>query len=94
MEVTKDLILKVAKNARLNLTESEIKEFIPQFNEILKYFEQLSKVNTDKVNPSFHPIEIKNALREDIPQKSVSKEEILKNSFHKKNGYFLGPKAL
>lgn len=94
MEVNKDLILKVAKNARLNLNEEEIKEFIPQFKEILKSFSELDKVDTNKVKPSFHPIEIKNSLREDIPKQSVSKEDILKNAKHKKDPYFLGPKAL
>ena len=94
MEVTKELILKVAKNARLKLTEEEVREFLPQFSEILKSFEQISKVNTDNIKPSFHPIEIKNALREDSPKECISQEEILKNTEHKKNGYFLGPKAL
>jgi len=94
MEVTKELILKVAKNARLKLTEEEVREFLPQFSEILKSFEQISKVNTDNIKPSFHPIEIKNALREDSPKECISQGEILKNTVHKKNGYFLGPRAL
>ena len=94
MEVNKELILRVAKNAKLNLTEEEIKEFIPQFKEILNSFSELDKVNTKNTKPSFHPIEIKNALREDIPKECVPKEEILKNAKHKKDPYFLGPKAL
>ena len=94
MEINKELILKVAKNARLNLTEKEIEEFLPQFQEILKNFEEISKVNTDNIKPSFHPIEIKNALRQDKEKECIPQEEILKNSKHKKDGYFLGPKAL
>lgn len=94
MEVTKELILKVAKNAKLELTEEEVKEFIPQFKEILSNFEQLEKVKTDNIKPSFHPIEIKNSLREDTAKECIKSEEILKNSHHKKDGYFLGPKAI
>lgn len=94
MDINKELVLKVAKNARLNLTEEEIKEFVPQFKEILTTFSELSKVNTDKVKPSFQPLEIKNALREDQEKECVSQEDILKNTAHKRNGYFLGPRAL
>ncbi len=94
MQVNEELIVKVAKNARLKLSDSEIKEFIPQFKEILNSFSELSKVNTDKVKPSFQPIEIRNSLREDKPRPSVDTNEILKNAKHKKGDYFLGPKAL
>ena len=94
MEVNKDLILEVAKNAKLNLTEEEVNEFLPQFKEILNNFDELSKINTEKVKPSFQPIDIKNVLREDEEKSCFSAEEILKNSRHKKDNYILGPKAL
>jgi len=38
LRVDKKLLLRVAENARLNLTEAEIKEFTPQLQEILKAF--------------------------------------------------------
>ena len=94
MNIDKELIIKVAKNARLKLTESEIKEFIPQLKEVLESFSQLSKVNTDKVKPSFQPIEVKNKVREDIIKESIDVRELLKNTKHKKDNYFLGPKTL
>ena len=94
MEVNKELMLKVAKNARLSLNDSEITQFTKDFKDILSSFSQLSKINTDNIKPSFQPVEIKNKLREDIPNESVSTELILKNSHHKKDNYFLGPKAL
>ena len=94
MQVNAELIRKVAKNARLNLTEEEVKEFEPQFKEILESFSELSKVDTKDVKPSFQPIEIKNHLREDDVGESIEREELLKNTKHKKDGYFLGPKAL
>ena len=94
MQVDSELIKKVAKNARLNLTTVELNEFEPQFKEILENFSELSKLDTSDVKPSFHPIEIKNNFREDIVKESIDRDEILKNSKHKKDGYFLGPKAL
>ncbi|MBI2148357.1 Asp-tRNA(Asn)/Glu-tRNA(Gln) amidotransferase subunit GatC [Candidatus Woesearchaeota archaeon] len=94
MEINKELILKVAKNSRIKLTDKEIEEFVPQFKEILNSFSELDKINTENVNPSFHPVDIRNALREDKPKDSIPTEELLKNAKHKKGNYFLGPKAL
>ena len=94
MEINKELILKVAKNSRLKLTEKEAEEFVPQFKEILNSFSKLDEIKTEKVKPSFHPIEIKNHLREDIVKESIETNELLKNTKNKKGNYFLGPKAL
>lgn len=94
MEVNKELILKVAKNSRISLSGEEVKEFIPQFKEILNTFSEIAKVNTDNVKPSFLPVDIKNVVREDKEGKCVPVEDILKNAKHKKGDYFMGPKAL
>jgi len=37
---------------------------------------------------------LKNVFREDIPWKSLSNEEALKNAPHKKDGYFKAPRIL
>lgn len=92
--MNKDLILRVAKNARLMLTSEEAEEFVPEFKEILEAFSVLNELDLGKGELSMHPLPLRNALREDIPEPSLSREEILSNTKHKKDGYFLGPKAL
>ena len=94
MKIDKQLIEKVAKNARLKLTDKEIKEFIPQFKEILDTLSKLKEVNTENTKVSIQPVEIKNITRKDEIGKCFTTEEILSNTKHKKNNYFLGPKAL
>lgn len=94
MDINRELILKVAKNARLSLSEEEIRQFTKDLNEIVGAFSRLDKVNTDNVKPSFQPVDVKNNFREDSPRDCVPQELILKNAHHKKDGYFLGPKAL
>ena len=94
MQVDKDLIKHVAGVARLNLTNEEIEEFTPQLKEVLGHFEKLQEVNTEGIEPSFQPIKIRDSLREDNIQESLSQEEALRNAEHKKDGYFRGPAAL
>lgn len=92
--ITKDYLLEIAKNSRLNLTEEEINELLPQLMDILEYFSQIQELDTDNIKPSYHPIEIKNSFREDIVKESISNEIALKNTLHKKDGYFKGPRIL
>lgn len=92
--VDKKLLLSVAKNARLNLTEGEIDKFLPQMQEILKTFSKLDKISVEKEKPSFQPIPLSNVMRKDHVEKCLTQEEALRNTKHKKDGYFLGPKAL
>jgi len=94
MKLDKELIEKVASVARLNLTDAEIKKLLPELKDILNAFSKIDKVNTDKVKPSFQPVELKNALRKDKKGKCLTQEEALSNTEHKKDGYFKGPKAI
>ncbi len=94
MEINDKLIENIAKISRLNLTKSEIKEFLPQLKEVLNNFSKLNELNVEKVKPSFQPVIVKNVLREDTVGKCLTQEEALKNSKHKKNGYFVGPRAI
>ncbi len=93
MEINKDLIKNVARNARLGINEDEAEEFVPQFKEVLELFKKLEVVDTDNIEPSFHPVVIKNVLREDTEEKCLSQDDALKNSVHKKEGFFVGPKV-
>lgn len=94
MKVDKELIEKVASVARLKLKESEIKKFLPQLKDILGAFSKIDKVDTKNTKPSFHPVELKNMMREDKKGKCLSQEEALANTQHKKDGYFKGPRAV
>jgi len=92
-KVDKKLLLKVAANARLNLTEKEINEFLPQLKEILKAFGKLDEIDVKNEKPSFQPLPIENVARKDVVEKCLSQEEALKNTKNKKDGYFMGPKV-
>ena len=94
MRVDKELILKVAENARLKLSEEEIQEFIPQLKEVLESFSVIDSADVRGVKPSFQPVEMRNVLRDDVVGTCLSQQDALRNTEHKKDGYFKGPKAV
>jgi aspartyl-tRNA(Asn)/glutamyl-tRNA(Gln) amidotransferase subunit C len=94
MDIDANLIKKVAGLSRIELTESEVESFTPQLKEVLEFFSVLDRINTDDIKPSFHPIELRNSLREDEPGKCLSQEQALENAQHNKEGFFRGPGAV
>lgn len=97
VEVTKELIKKVAQNARLNLTDEELEKFVPQIKEIIvDSFNKLDEFDATDTKPSFQPVEISNKFRKDEVKKGITQKEALDNVVAKlkEEGYFKGPKAM
>ena len=94
MKVDTALLEKVASLARLELTEKEKKQFIPEFKEILEACQQLDKVPTKNVKPSFQPVAFTDHMREDAVETCLSQEDALLNASEKKEGYIKGPKVV
>ena len=94
-EFSKETLEHISKLALLDLSEDEKEKLAKQLGEILGYFKKLNNLNTENVKPMTHPIEgLKNIFREDVPKKSLSNEEALKNAKHVLNGYFKAPRIL
>lgn len=91
-EITEETVRHVAKIARLELTEEEIKKFSKQLSDVLNAFKEIDKVNIENTNPSFHPQEIKNVFREDEVKKWDW--DPFSNTKHKEERYFKGPKIV
>ena len=88
-DFSEETLEHISKLALLDLTEEEKENLAKQLGDILEYFKKLNDLDTTDVKPMTHPIEgLKNVFREDIPWKSLSNEEALKNAKHTKDGYF------
>ncbi len=87
-------IKKVAQIARLNLSQEEIERFAEELEEVERAFSKIKEIDTQDVEPAFHPIPLKNSFREDEPKESLPREVALSNTEHKENGYFKGPRIV
>jgi aspartyl-tRNA(Asn)/glutamyl-tRNA(Gln) amidotransferase subunit C len=65
VDVNESLTRQVASLARLELTEEEVKTFTSQLGEIVKYVDQLQKIDVSGVEPLTHPLDQPAGLRED-----------------------------
>ena len=94
MKLDTNTINKIAKLARIRLSDEESSEFLKDMNSILNWVDQLNEVNTDTIEPLTN-ISLSVLPKRDDEAKDVnSSDEILKNSPDKLEGYFVVPKVV
>lgn len=80
---------KIADLSKLSLTDEETDLFTGQFNEILKYMNQLDAVDTEGVEPLSYVQNVASRLREDMVLPFLRQDEALVNAPEQRNGHFL-----
>jgi len=87
-------IEKVARLARLELSEEERETFGNQMEQILTYMEQLNRLDTTGVEPVSHAVPIYNVFREDEVKPSIPQEEVLAIAPDEEDGHFKVPRII
>ena len=64
--ITTDDVQKVAKLARLRLTEDELERFTGQLAAVLDHAADLDELELDGVEPMAHPVPLTNVMRADV----------------------------
>jgi aspartyl-tRNA(Asn)/glutamyl-tRNA(Gln) amidotransferase subunit C len=87
-------IEKVARLARLDLSEEEKETFGNQLEQTLNYMEQLNQLDTTGVEPTSHAIPVHNVFREDEVKPSFPREEVLGIAPDEEVGHFKVPRII
>lgn len=87
-KITTVEIEHIAALAQLKLTHTEIKKFQKQLSQVLAYVSQLTKVETQNVEPTSQVTGLENSFREDEEKESLTQKEILSGSRETKDKLF------
>ncbi|MFA6307163.1 MAG: Asp-tRNA(Asn)/Glu-tRNA(Gln) amidotransferase subunit GatC [Patescibacteria group bacterium] len=74
MQLSKEEIQHIAKLARLELTEAELKKYGGQLSAVLNYIDQLKEVDVKGIEPTAQVTGLENVLREDAVRDWDEKE--------------------
>lgn len=89
--LTLEQIAHVARLARLELSEQEMRQMEKHLNNLMAQFERLQELDTTGVEPTAHSFPVYNVFREDVVQPSLPQEEILANAPDQRDGCFTVP---
>ncbi|MBU0858392.1 MAG: Asp-tRNA(Asn)/Glu-tRNA(Gln) amidotransferase subunit GatC [Alphaproteobacteria bacterium] len=87
-------IRKVARLARIKVTDEDVTRLTPQVGGIMKWIEQLAEVNTDNVAPLPSPVEINARLRPDVVDDGNVQDKVLANAPESLEGFYVVPKVV
>ena len=78
-ELTRDDVLKLARLARLDVTEDEIEEYRRELSSILQFVAQLQDADTEGLQPTAQVSGQKNVMREDqVIDYGVTPDDLLR----------------
>ena len=94
MSINKETVKKISKLSRIASNEQFEESMIKDLNSILTFVEQLNELNIKNIEPLSSVVEQKLFQREDVVKIMNEKKDVLKNSPHKNENYFVVPKVI
>ncbi len=89
-----DLVRRIGKLSRIELTDQEVQTFAGQLGDILTYFDKLQQLDTEDVAPLVHPVELSNVLAPDETGESLTPDAALANAPDRDGDFFKVPKVI
>ena len=87
-------VAKVAKLARLSLSDAELDMFTEQLGQILEHAKDIAALQLNDVVPTAHPFGLINVVREDVIELSLPREELLAMAPDAEDGRFAVPRIM
>ena len=94
MQVDEATVRRIARLARIKITEEEGKGLVKELSGILNWVEQLREVDTSAVEPMTRVVPIELKKREDAVTDGGKAQDILKNAPMSEDGFFVVPKIV
>jgi aspartyl-tRNA(Asn)/glutamyl-tRNA(Gln) amidotransferase subunit C len=94
MQISKEEVEKVAKLARLYVTDGEKDALAKQLSQILTHVEKLNEYDTTGIEPTSTVLGQVNLFREDLTRPSLPTEQALANAPEREADGFRVPKII
>tara|TARA_B100000700_G_C14802718_1_gene741387 strand:+ start:22 stop:309 length:288 start_codon:yes stop_codon:yes gene_type:complete len=94
MSIDKDTVKHISKLAKISLDEKKVDSLSKDLTSIMKFIENLNKLNTDKTTPLTSIINESLKSRKDVIKDGEIRDQILKNSPEKNEEFFVVPKVI
>jgi aspartyl-tRNA(Asn)/glutamyl-tRNA(Gln) amidotransferase subunit C len=93
-QISRDDVARLAKLARLALTDHELDSFAGQLDAILGHVSQIQAVDTGDAKPTGNPLKDINVTRTDVVQPCLTQEQALAEAPATVDGRFAVPQIL
>lgn len=92
--LSRDDVAKVARLARLRLSDDELDRFTGQLADVLAHAEDLQRLDVTDVAETAHPYGLVNVMREDVVGECLDRDEVLACAPDAEDGRFGVPRIV
>ncbi len=89
MALTRNDVEQIANLARLELTGTQTAMYQQQLSDILNYADMLDQLDLEGVEPTTQAVTMRNVLRADVVETTLTMDEVLANAPQKANNQFV-----
>jgi aspartyl-tRNA(Asn)/glutamyl-tRNA(Gln) amidotransferase subunit C len=95
MSLIRQDVEKIARLARLSITEAEMPVYVSSLSSIVDFVAELSRAETDRVEPMAHPLEGQHQrLRADVVTETDQHEKYQANAARVQAGLYVVPRVI
>jgi aspartyl-tRNA(Asn)/glutamyl-tRNA(Gln) amidotransferase subunit C len=94
MSVDSATVRRVARLARLKVSEEDVPRLAGELNTILAFVEQLNEVNVDGVLPLTSVVSHKMRMRDDVVTDGNMAKDVTRNAPASEDDFFMVPKVV
>lgn len=94
MSISIAQVERVAKLARITLTDDEKQRLCVEMEAIIEFADKLNELDATGILPTTHAVPIENIFREDERTGSFDRDVLLKNAAEQDGTCFLVPRAV
>ncbi len=92
--LTNDVVAKVARLARLELSSDELARATEQLGDMLDHFADIDALDLSDVRPLNQPYHLVNVMRDDVERPTLDRDEVLAAAPQTEDGRFRVPPIL
>jgi aspartyl-tRNA(Asn)/glutamyl-tRNA(Gln) amidotransferase subunit C len=94
VSISREEVEKVSLLGRLHLSDEELDKMTTQMGQILHYMDLLAEVDTDRIDPMAHAVEVSDVFRDDEVRPSTDRDQVLANAPARDDECYLVPAVL
>lgn len=94
MQVDEATVRRIARLARIKITDRDAASLKGELNGILTWVEQLAEINTDGVEPMTRVVPVQMKKRDDVVDDGEKADAIVANAPERSDHFFVVPKVV
>lgn len=94
MSIDRNMVRRIAKLARIRVSEEDLPRLEGELNSILKWIEMLNEVNTNDVKPMTSVVKMSIKMRDDIVTEGQNPAAVTANAPKTEDNFYVVPKIV